>query len=77
VGIGLCYQTSGGAVTIFTGGLILVTQVGTTLETYAANGSVANLSAGTYTVGYCVRNFSNGAIDSNDYVSGWVMVTNN
>ncbi len=42
----------------------------------AASASISGLAAGTYTVGFCVQNNGAQAIDSNDYVNGWVIVTN-
>jgi hypothetical protein len=32
--------------------------------------------AGTWEVGYCVRNASTADFDDNDYVNGWIMTTN-
>jgi hypothetical protein len=45
-------------------------------STFAVSATLAGLAAGTYNVGYCVRNPLSQPINSNDWVNGWVMVTN-
>lgn len=42
----------------------------------AVSSTLTGLAAGTYTVGFCVRNGSTTAINSNDWINGWVMLTN-
>jgi hypothetical protein len=49
--------------------------------TYSAAGSVVVPTAGAWTVGLCIANQTNGVanpspISANDYVNGWVQVTN-
>lgn len=75
--VGVCYQSSGGAITNFVGTNYILVQFSATRQTYSATASVTGLAAGTYTVGYCVQNSGTTAINNNDYVNGWVMVTNN
>ena len=74
---GLCYQpTAGGAVVNFVGSWLYST--GTLFpdrRTYAAAASVVP-GAGTWRVGFCVRNPLGHAIDNNDFADGWVQVTN-
>jgi hypothetical protein len=70
----LCYRLGAGAVTPFSGSNFLIHHVITTTRLpYSATVSTAVLPAGTYNVGYCIRNGGSQAIDNNDYVSGWVM----
>lgn len=75
---GICYQPSaGGALTNFVGGAFSVVQIGTVRTGTPAAASVTNLTAGTYNVGFCMNPINNTiAINSNDYVNGWVHVTN-
>jgi hypothetical protein len=70
---GLCYQTGASTVTNFVGGAFSTGQVSTQRESWAAAASVVP-GAGTYQVGFCVRNNGPGAISNNDFVNGWVMV---
>lgn len=74
--LGLCYQQGAGPITNFAGLNYMETQVDTFGRPYAVAVSVVPGTAGTYTVGFCVRNASTGPLDGNDYVNGWVMVTN-
>lgn len=74
--VGLCYQPSGGGtITNFVGGAYSIVEFNTTRMTYAASASIAP-GAGTWIVGYCVQNFGAQAINDNDFVNGWVQVTN-
>jgi len=41
----------------------------------AAAASKSGLATGNYTVGYCVR-VGDGTLNDNDWVNGWVIVTN-
>jgi hypothetical protein len=36
----------------------------------------ADSGAGTWNLGYCVKNYGPNAISNNDFVNGWIMVTN-
>lgn len=78
VATGLCYQVvPGGSVINFTGNNSNLVQVGTTLQSFSANASVVP-GAGTFNVGFCVKNSSTSAIDNSfSFVNGWIMVTNN
>jgi hypothetical protein len=77
VQIDMCYQPSGGGTLAnFAGFNYSITQMGTVRIPYAVAGSVLP-GAGTWNVGYCVmNNYGSIAISNNDYVNGWVMVTN-
>ena len=75
--IGLCYQpSSGGTVINFSGINYLSPNVGSTKQPYAVSYGI-NPGAGSYNVGFCVRNTSASALSNNDFVNGWVMVTRN
>lgn len=72
----ICYQSSGGGpITDLTNGSYAVPMVTTTRAIYTYSGSRV-LGAGSWNVGVCVNNTGPGAIDNNDYYSGWVIVTN-
>ncbi|MFZ5469400.1 MAG: hypothetical protein ACOZIN_08185 [Myxococcota bacterium] len=73
---GICYS-SGGTLTNFAGlSNYLTAEVDNgPRHSYAASATVAP-PAGTYSVGFCVRNGGTNPIDDNDYVNGWVQVTN-
>jgi hypothetical protein len=73
---GLCYQAAGGAITNFVGGNYLIATATTTRSPFAIGASVTGLAAGTYTVGYCVRNTAAAALNNNDFVNGYIQVTN-
>ncbi len=76
--ISLCYQLNGaGEIFDFTPSNFNLVQFTATRLTYSATASVANLAAGTYRVGLCVKNTGSTAINNNDFTNGWVMVTNN
>ena len=73
---GLCYQPqAGGAITNFVGIDYSIGQATTTRLSYAASATVVP-GAGTWNVGYCVRNTGANALDNNDFVNGWVQVVN-
>ena len=76
--IGICYQLGAGTITNFAGiNYITVALNSTTTGTVSADGSITGLAPGTYTIGLGVRNSGAGAINSNDYVNGWVTVIGN
>ena len=75
--VGLCYQLGAGAVTNFVGGNFSILTLGSTRSGVPASGSVVPGTAGTYKVGACVQNGGAADLNSNDYVNGWVQVTNN
>jgi len=76
VDVGLCYRPSaGGTVNNFAGDYYTSTKIGDQKDTIAAAASVAP-AAGTYNVGFCVRNYGPAALTNNGFVNGWVMVTN-
>jgi hypothetical protein len=73
---GVCYQPAGGgAMTNFAGDNFSIGQVTTTRHEWTAAATVVP-GAGTWNVGFCVRNDGPTSIVNNDYVNGWVMVTN-
>lgn len=73
---GLGYQLNGsGAISNFVGGAYSIIQIGTVRTPVAACGCVS-LPAGTYTVGVVIYQTGATAINNNDYVNGWFMVTN-
>ena len=74
---GICYQLNGaGALTNFVGGNYTTVGWTTTRIPTAAAATVTGLAAGNYTVGMCVRNTGATALANNDWVNGWVMLTN-
>jgi hypothetical protein len=76
--VGLCYAPSpaGTPVTSFAGGNFCLVEFDTQRNTYSATYSMSGLPAGTYIVGLGVMNTGAQALDSNDFVNGWVMVVN-
>lgn len=73
--VGVCYQpSSGGVLTNFVGTNFSTSYFTTQRATYAAAATKV-LPAGTFNVGMCVRNNGGSAINNNNYVNGWVMVT--
>lgn len=74
---GLCYQSAaGGPIQNFVGGLYSIGEIDTTRSSWAASATVV-LGAGTWRVGFCVAPQGvNLTINDNDFVNGWVMVTN-
>jgi hypothetical protein len=77
--VGLCYQSTvaGSPIVNFVGGGFSIHAFTTQRMSYSAAGSVVINTAGTYNVGFCVRNwYGTAAISNNDYVNGWVQVTN-
>lgn len=67
---GLCHQIGGGTLFLFNG-TSLLSSVKSDRLNYSYSGS-ALLSAGTYNVGFCVRNFGS-TITSTESVVGWIM----
>lgn len=76
VNVSLCYQLGAGAITTFMGSAYSIVEMTTTRFPYSQTGSVVPGVAGAYTVGYCVWNSGALAISDNDYVQGYVQVTN-
>ena len=73
---GLCYQPSGGGTIVnFVGGNYSYGEVLTSTQSFAGTATVVP-GAGTWKVGFCVYNSSTSALDDNDFVNGWVQVTN-
>jgi hypothetical protein len=75
----LCYQTAGSATLIsFEGANYTDGTIGTTRADFPVAATIApNFGAATVvTVGYCVINQTSGVASNNDYVNGWVHVTN-
>ncbi len=76
VGTGLCHQSSNGPIVNFTGPDYTIVSSISAPTSFPVAATVANLPAGEYKIGFCVRNVSPTALTANGYVSGWVMVTN-
>lgn len=76
--IGMCFAPSPAntPVTNFVGNNYSTVEISTTRLTYSASATIAGLAAGTYTIGFGVRNSSATAINKNDFLNGWVMVVN-
>lgn len=72
---GLCYRT-GTTMTNFLGYSYSIAEIDSSPRRPYAAAASASPAAGTYTVGYCVRNGGADPLDNNDYVSGWVLLTN-
>lgn len=71
--LGMCYQQGAGAVTTFL--TYLTGQMTNVRYPSVVNGSVV-LPAGTYTIGFGVRNNGGSiAMSNNDWVNGWIMIT--
>ena len=74
--IDLCFQPSaGGDLLNFSGGNFSESQIGTVRFPYSAAGSIIP-GAGTWNVGYCIWNVGTLGLNNNDFVNGWVIVTN-
>jgi Collagen triple helix repeat (20 copies) len=74
--VGICYQLGTDPLVNFVGGAYTYLQIGTTRSGTPAAGSITGLPAGTYKVGFCIYNTGTVAINNNDFVNGWVQVTN-
>lgn len=76
--IGMCYAPSpaGTPITNFVGGNYSAVEINTNKVTYSASSSISGLAAGTYIVGFGVKNLGANAIGDVDFVNGWVMVVN-
>ncbi|MCC6328068.1 MAG: collagen-like protein [Acidobacteria bacterium] len=72
---GLCYQAAGGTINNFLDNNFLAAHKPVQLSNFSAS-AVVELPAGTYTVGFCIRNRSATAIGPGDTVNGWLMVAN-
>jgi hypothetical protein len=72
---GLCYLGSTGNITNFVGNDFTIVKVSSTRFPYAAAASVSGLAPGIYEVGFCVLNDAANTVGANDFVNGWVMVT--
>ncbi len=75
---GVCFQLNGdpSPITNFAGPQYSVAKVTTVRSNFSASYS-ALLSPGTYKIGACVHNDGPIVIDDNDYVNGWLMITDN
>ena len=83
VWLNLCTQpAAGGALTPFVGTSYLSTEITPDRGSEAVAGSFPNtsrpnfLNPGAYNVGACIQNEGPTTLDSNDFVNGWVQVTN-
>ena len=71
---GLCYQLlSGGSIINFVGSNYTQTQMDNVLRQDFSAAASTVPGAGTWKVGFCTFNVFD--IDNNDYVNGWVMVS--
>ena len=74
VATGLCYQSTAEGSPISSFGGHVIQHVSTSPDVSAAAGSVI-VGPGTWTVGYCIREWgSSPPINNNSFVNGWVMV---
>lgn len=75
---GLCYQLGAGAVTLVAGAgsYLTGTANGGIHDSFATAASTTLAAAGTYTVGFCVRHTGTVNLNFNDYVNGYVQITN-
>jgi hypothetical protein len=74
VQVGFCTQVGAANPVNFAGLGYAAVTIGTRLGVPASASVVPG--AGTYKVGMCILNSSSTAIDNNDYVNAWVMITN-
>lgn len=77
ISIDVCYQSTGAATNVvnMNGGAFAAISVTTTRMAIPALGSAVP-GVGSWKVGYCVKNATAFTVNNNDYVNGWVMVTN-
>jgi hypothetical protein len=77
VDIDLCYQLASGTTIVNFGGghWTDATLLPGAITAQSVAGTVVPGTAGAYYVGACVRN-ATAALNNNDWVNGWVMVTN-
>lgn len=74
--LGVCYKnSSGGTVNNLAGMNYVVHRFIAGPLTYSAMGSLTP-GAGTYSVGMCIKNFGPAIISDNNYVNGYVQITN-
>ena len=71
---GICYRLGAGTVTTLQT-FFTSTVTATSRMPYPADGTGV-LPLGTYTAGFCVRNNGAAAMTTNDWVNGWVIVSN-
>ena len=77
VRVGLGYMPSPwGVITNFAGGAYSMIEIGTQRIPVSASSCISGLAAGTYVFGFIIMNGSTIPIDDNDYLNGWLMVTN-
>jgi hypothetical protein len=69
---GVCSQRNGG--TIVPLSTSLSAEVGGMLTPISVN-ALTSLPAGSYKIGFCVRNYGSIALDKLDYVMGWAVLT--
>lgn len=72
---GLCYQPGPSGLINNVAGFDFIDATVGTLHIHSASATVA-LVAGAWNVGACVRNVGAVALSNNDWVNGWIMVTN-
>jgi len=72
---GLCYRPAGGGTLLNWVGIDFLDAAVGARQPYPVAASVAP-GAGTWTVGFCVRNYGASNLDDNNWVNGWVEVVN-
>lgn len=73
---GACYQPQGGTVANFVGGNFSVVTLSTTKTMVGVSATMTGFPPGTYTVGMGILNPGTFPANNNDYVNGWVMLSN-
>jgi len=71
----ICYMPFGGT-TLSSLMVPLTATVTTTRTPFAVSSSTSGLIAGSYVFGMCAHNNSSNSVNNNDWVNGWVIVTN-
>ena len=76
--IGICYAVPplNSPITNFVGASYSNVEFTTTRNTYTASATISGLAAGTYTIGFGVRNTGATTLADNNSSNGWVMVVN-
>lgn len=71
----LCLQAPGGPLFYFNPSSALIYRSVVGRFSYSATGSIVP-GAGTWKVGLCMVNYGPSALNDNDWVNGWAMITN-
>jgi len=78
VDFGLCYRISGGSgpLTAFAGTNLQTATATSSKTMFSTASSVVIPVTGTYEIGFCARNRGTNVLNNNDYVNGFVQLTN-